>query len=247
MTSPLRHAYGSHPAQYAELWLPDGPRRPGTVVLIHGGLWQAAYDAELGRPLAADLVARGYAVWNLEYRRVGAGGGWPATGFDVATGVDTLAAPELAPAGLDLDRVVVIGHSAGGQLAVWVAGRSTPAPAVRVTGVIAQAALLDLARAARTGVGDGAVLDLLGGGPEEVPDRYAAASPIERLPIEAPVLCVHSRTDAWVPFEQSERYVAAAGSGASLLEVTGDHRAVIEPATPAWQATVDRLPGLLAG
>ncbi len=111
------HRYGPHPAQFGELTRPEGTSR-GTVVVIHGGFWRARYDLSLGRPLAADLAARGYTAWNLEYRRVGNGGGWPATFADVAAGIDLLA-------DLDVDTcaVVAIGHSAGGHLAAWAAGR----------------------------------------------------------------------------------------------------------------------------
>ena len=87
------HRYGPDPSQFGELSLPTGDRSAGTVVIIHGGFWRARYDLSLGRPLAADLVARGYAVWNLEYRRVGNGGGWPTTFDDVAAGIDALGRP----------------------------------------------------------------------------------------------------------------------------------------------------------
>ena len=118
MIEPVIHRYGSDPAQFGELWLPDGGQL-GTVVVLHGGFWQAAYDLSLGRPLAADLAARGYAAWNLEYRRVGGGGGWPATFEDVAAGIDLLAALPV-----ETSRVVAVGHSAGGHLGVWAAGRA---------------------------------------------------------------------------------------------------------------------------
>lgn len=115
---PVVSYYGPDPAQFGELWLPG--TAPGeTVVLVHGGFWRARYDLSLGRPLAADLVRRGYAVWNLEYRRAGAGGGWPATFEDIAAGID-----HLADLPVGTSRVVAIGHSAGGHLAAWAAGRA---------------------------------------------------------------------------------------------------------------------------
>jgi acetyl esterase/lipase len=248
-----RHDYGSDPSQYGELYRPTGPRRPGTVVVIHGGFWKAQYAADLGQPLAADLAGRGWAAWNLEYRRVGNGGGWPATLSDVAAGIDLLA----GLSDLDLDRVVAIGHSAGGHLAAWAAGRPGlptgavgSAPRVRVTGVISQAGVLDLIQGAADDLGDGAVARLLEGMPDEVPDRYRLASPRERLPLGVPVRCLHARDDDTVPFSQSVDYVQsarAAGDDASLVEVTGGHFGVIDPAAPAWQAALDQLPGLLAG
>jgi acetyl esterase/lipase len=252
-----RHNYGADESQYGELYLPTGPRRPGTVVVLHGGFWKARYGADLGAPLAADLAARGWAAWNLEYRRVGNGGGWPNTLADVAAGIDLLA--DLARDGrlrLDLDRVVAIGHSAGGQLAAWAAGRPGlpagavgAAPRVRVAGVIAQAGVLDLVQGALDGLGTHAVTHFLGGTPEEVPERYALASPRQQLPLAVPVRCLHAHDDDTVPFSQSVEYVHAAragGADAVLVEVPAGHFGVIDPASPAWQAALDLLPQLLA-
>jgi acetyl esterase/lipase len=252
---PTRHRYGSDESQYGELYLPSGDRRPGTVIVLHGGFWRARYAADLGAPLAADLAARGWAAWNLEYRRVGNGGGWPATPTDVAAGIDLLAElNDSAGLDLDLDRVVTIGHSAGGQLATWAgarprlpAGAVGSAPRVRVTGVIAQAPVLDLVRAATDGLGVTAVADFLGGLPDQVPEHYRLASPQEWLPLAVPVHCLHARDDDTVPFSQSVDYVRAAraaGDDASLIEVTGGHFGVIDPAAPAWQAALDLLPDL---
>ncbi|HEX8767910.1 MAG TPA: alpha/beta hydrolase, partial [Jatrophihabitans sp.] len=188
-----RHSYGSDPSQYGELYLPSpDQRRPGTVVVLHGGFWRARYAADLGAPLAADLAARGWTAWNLEYRRVGNGGGWPNTLADVAAGIDLLADLD-TPGGqaLDLDRVVTVGHSAGGQLATWAAARPRlaqdavgSAPRVRVTGAISQAGVLDLVQGAADGLGVTAVADFLGGSPDEVPDRYRVASPQQWLPLD---------------------------------------------------------------
>lgn len=114
-----RHAYGTDPSQFGELYRPKDSRHTGTVVLIHGGFWRSAYDLTLGAPLAIDLAGRGFTAWNLEYRRVGNGGGWPGTLADVAAGIDLLDTLDV-----DTSHVVAIGHSAGGQLAVWAAGRS---------------------------------------------------------------------------------------------------------------------------
>jgi acetyl esterase/lipase len=258
-----RHRYGDDDSQYGELYLPagrslsSGLRRPGTVVVIHGGFWKARYAADYGAPLAADLAARGWAAWNLEYRRVGNGGGWPATLADVAAGIDLLA--ELAAANprlhLDCDRVVAIGHSAGGQLASWAAGRPGlpehapgAGPRVRLTGVISQAGVLDLIQAATDDLGDAAVARLLGGSPAEQPERYRLASPREQLPLDVPVRCLHARDDDTVPFAQSADYTAAAraaGGDAELVEVPGGHFGVIDPTSPAWQAALGQLPGLL--
>ena len=251
MTSrATRHAYGTDPSQFGELYRPVGAAHAGTVVVIHGGFWRSVYDLSLGGPLAADLARRGYTAWNLEYRRVGNGGGWPHTAADVAAGIDLLATLDV-----DTAHVVAIGHSAGGHLATWAAGRSKlPAGApgaasrVPVTGVVAQAGVLDLATAAGTGVGATAVPDFLGGAP--TPQRYAVADPIQQVPLAAPVLCVHSPADEIVPIAQSTAYVAAAtraGGQATLHETTGDHFTLIDPGSPDWRLVVAALPGLFAG
>lgn len=246
-----RHAYGADPSQFGELHLPTGTPRLGTVVVIHGGFWRSQYDLSLGTPLAEDLAVRGYVAFNLEYRRVGNGGGWPTTLQDVASGIDQLAALDV-----DVSKVVAIGHSAGGQLAAWAAGRAhrpagTPGadPKVAITGVVSQAGVLDLLTAQAQGVGGTAVSDLLGGTPATVPQRYAAADPIEQLPLTAPVLCVHSQGDQNVPYAQSTAYVSAAtkaGGRATLTEVTGDHFTLIDPTSKAWATVIQSLPGLFA-
>lgn len=249
---PKRSTYGPDGSQFGELYRPATARRAGTVVIVHGGFWRAQYGLTLGAPLAADLAARGYTCWNLEYRRVGDGGGWPATLADVAAGID-----HLAQLDVDTAKVVAIGHSAGGQLAAWAAGRATLAPGtpgaspkVPVTAVVSQAGVLDLATAARTGVGDTAVPDLLGGTPSAVPARYRAADPIVQVPLRGPVLCVHARADQNVPYAQSTAYVAAAtaaGGAAILHETAGDHFTLIDPTSAAWRTVRDGLPALFAG
>jgi acetyl esterase/lipase len=256
----VRIAYGTHPSQFGELTLPPGddPVR-GVVAVVHGGFWRQTYDLALGRPLVPDLVGAGLAAWNVEYRRVGGGGGWPATFDDVAAALDTLAGAGQQAAGgrLDLDRVVALGHSAGGHLAAWLAARpGLPAgapgarPRVRLCGAVSQAGVLDLVDASRRGVGNGAVDDLLGGGPDQVPNRYALGSPAERLPVGIPVVCVHGTADDRVPHRQSERYVAAAraaGEAAELVTLPGvDHLAMIDPGSHAWRACADAVQRILA-
>ena len=244
-----RHAYGTDCAQFGELSRPKSTSR-GTVVIIHGGFWRSRYGLALGRPLAADLVARGYTVWNVEYRRVGNGGGWPNTFADVAAAIDLLGE-------LDVDTAdaVAVGHSAGGHLAVWAAGRAGipdgavgSLPRVPLRAAVSQAGVLDLATAARTGVGGQAVIDLLGGTPQQVPARYAVADPVQAIPLDVPVLCVHARADDNVPYAMSVEYVSAAtnaGAIASLITAPGDHFTLIDPTTPDWALVVDALPGLI--
>ncbi len=110
----MTHTYGPDADQYAELYLPVGDRRPGVVVVIHGGFWRSGFDASGGRPLCVDLARRGWVAWNIEYRRVGRGGGWPTTFQDVADAIDLLAERDV-----DTSHVVTVGHSAGGHLATW--------------------------------------------------------------------------------------------------------------------------------
>ena len=226
--------YGDDPSQFAELYRPTGRSR-GVVVVIHGGFWKAAYDYTLGQPLARDLVDRGWTAWNIEYRRVGNGGGTPQTFDDVAAAIDALADVE----GLDLSTVVTLGHSAGGHLAVWAAGRQDPG--VSVTHAISQAGVLDLVMSERTGLGGGAAGDLLGHvpGPDDAP-----WDPQQQIPLDVPVWCVHGVDDAIVPIGQSEGYVVdaqAAGAQAGILRVPGDHFAVIDPTSQAWTATLGVL------
>ena len=241
-----RIAYGPHPDQFGELHLPATDDPAATVVVIHGGFWRARYTADLGTALAADLAARGYAAWNLEYRRIGSGGGWPATFDDVAAGVDALAGLPVPT-----DSVVSLGHSAGGHLAVWTAGRpglpdDAPgaAPAVPVTAAIAQAGVLDLTGGYHAGIGGGMVAELMGASPDDDPARYQSADPMKQIPLAVPVVCLHSPTDQDVPFSHSARYVAAAeraGAVAQLVPTPGDHYSLIDAGTPAWQLTVDAL------
>jgi acetyl esterase/lipase len=240
----VRQAYGPGPEQWGELLLPFGDGRAAPVaVLVHGGFWRARYTLDLMRPLAADLARRGWAAWNLEYRRAGQpGGGWPGTAGDVAAGVDALTG--LAEGhDLDLDRVVLIGHSAGGQLALWTAGR-TDAP-VRIRAAVSLAGVTDLVTGADEGIGDGAVGEFLGAMPDEAPVRYAAASPIARLPLPGAALLVHGEADDTVPVAQSRAYAAAAsaaGGRVTLIEPPGaGHMDVIDPAGPAWAATLRSL------
>lgn len=202
-----RVAYDADPEQWGELWLPrEAAGRSPVTVLLHGGFWRAPYTLELLRPLAADLVRRGQAVWNLEYRRVGCpGGGWPGTLADMAAGIDALAG--LAGTWpLDLGRVVLVGHSAGGQMALWAAGRHQLAPGdvgagplVQPGQVVSLAGVSDLVAAAREAIGEDATVEFMGGAPESLPEAYGHASPLARVPIGVPALLVHGDADLRVP------------------------------------------------
>lgn len=241
LSRPARHRYGPDPSQVADLHVPRGAGPFPVAVLIHGGFWQTRYGKIITRPLAGDLVTRGWAAWNLEYRRMGrgGGGGWPATFEDVAAGIDALAG--LGDERLDLGRVTGVGHSAGGQLALWAAARAdlppgAPGadPAVSLTHLVALAPVASLAA-----VGTFAH-PLMGGPPERVPERYLQADPMRRIPLAIPVLLVHPVDDGTVPVRQSQRYAERAraqGGDVSLIEPDhGGHKAPIDPPSDAWRA-----------
>jgi acetyl esterase/lipase len=245
---PSRHRYGAHPRQVCDLHRPSGPGPHPVAVVLHGGYWQPPYTKLIMRPLCQDLARRGFAAWNVEYRRLGRdGGGWPSTFDDVAAAIDLLASLD---AGLDLARVTLVGHSAGGQLALWAAGRASlppgapgAAPDVVAERVLALAAVCDIVRA-----GDVAVR-LLGGTPSAVPERWAQADPMRRIPLAVPVGLVHATGDETVAVQRSRDYAAAAeaaGAPVTLVETPGVHRSPIDPSTPAWRAAAAWLEGGLA-
>ncbi len=212
----------------------DGPL---VTVFVHGGFWRARYAADTIAPLARACAATepGPWVWNIEYPRVGMpGGGWPGTALAVR---DALGAAVLAAAGRP---VVVIGHSAGGHLALWSAHEHPVATVVSLAGVC------DLEEGVITGIGNGAVLEFLGADPES--GLYAAASPIARLPLGSPVLLIHGDADHTVPVHQSrlfDRAARAAGDDCALHELAGaGHFDVIDPGGPAWPILRARLTAL---
>jgi acetyl esterase/lipase len=221
-----KFAYGEGPDQYAQLTEPAGDPR-GLAVVVHGGFWKPEYGIEYAQPLVPSLVEQGWATWAIEYRR---GSGAAATLADVASAI--------AARPLDLATVVGIGHSAGGHLVTWVAGRGA------LTHVVAQAGVLDLVSAYELGLGGGAVERFLGHPPGP---QAADVDPIQQVPLDVPVWCVHGRDDDIVPISQSRDYVAAAtaaGARAELVEVEGDHFAVIDPASDAWARQLEILDGL---
>lgn len=230
--------YGERPDQLGDLILPAVPH-PAVVCLLHGGLWRLPYARDQMLGVAHDLAARGFAVWNLEYRRIGEpGGGWPGTFEDVASGIDHLVNLAAASVDLDLDRVVVAGHSSGGHLALWAGGGwLSGAPRVKVSAVVGQAPIPDLAGAYRMGVCGSAIADLLGGAPADQPDRCRQASPIERLPLGIPQLIIHGSHDDSIPVSLSRAYVEAArlaGDPADLHEIAGmGHMEYLDPASEA--------------
>jgi acetyl esterase/lipase len=241
-------AYGDHPEQVADLRLPagDGPARP-LVVVVHGGFWRAGYDRRHTGPLAAALAELGHPVAQLEYRRTGQpGGGWPGTFVDVLTGVVELPrlAAEAMPGRVTRDAPILVGHSAGGHLALYVAA---VAPAV-VGGVLALAPVADLVEAYRRDLDSGAVAALLGGGPARFPERYAAGDPRSLVPMRSRIVVVHGARDRQVPVEMSREFVTvarAAGTDISLIELPEcEHFGLIDPESAAWPRVLDVLRSL---
>lgn len=237
--APVRTlSYGSGRQQVMDLTLPPGPGPFPVAFVLHGGFWRGRYGRSLMTGLCADLAARGWAAVNVEYRRLGrlrgGGGGVPATLEDVGAALDHLAGVD-AP--LDLDRVVSVGHSAGGHLALWVAGARENAR-VRCAGAVGQAAVSDLERAAALGLGGGVVERFCGGRPDEAPERYRLASPIARLPLGVAQLLVHGDRDEPVPHALSEGYAAAARAAGDevtlVLRPGDDHMVHVDPASGAW-------------
>lgn len=254
-----RIAYGEDSLQFGELRLPKGAGPFPVAIVIHGGCWRAEYDHAHATPLAAALTARGVATWTIEYRRIGdAGGGWPGTFEDLARAADHLRA--IAPEhSLDLTRVVAIGHSAGGQLALWLAARArlpADAPgaspdALPIRGVVGLAAVGDLRAYARgsSWCMQSAPL-LIGGPPDSLPERYAAVDPIELLPLRVPVRLIHGTLDKVVPIAQSRTFMERAkakGDDVQLVELEGAaHFDLIAPEGKAFEA-VERVVEQLAG
>ena len=257
-TSGLHLAYGPDSSQYGELRLPTGKGPFPVVVLIHGGCWLAQYDLHGLDSLSTALTRAGYATWNLEYRRVGnAGGGWPGTFQDVAAGTDFVRElARLHP--LLTNQVVVLGHSAGAELAMWLAARpqilqASPlyqANPLKLNGVVSLAGILDLAAYA-TGRGscNAAVPRLLGGLPVQVPERYVAASPCQLLPLRVPLRLVQGLQDDIVPARQARDFAQraqAAGDDVRLAKLPkAGHFDLTTPTTTAWQAVDQAVRELL--
>jgi acetyl esterase/lipase len=207
------------------------------VVFIHGGFWRERWDASTTRELARRCATElGVSAWNLEYPRVGMeGGGWPGTGEAVRAGVTAA----LAEAGADGRPVALVGHSAGGQLALWAAAEL---PAVVLA--VSLAGVCDLRAAYAEGLGADAVAELFGGR-EPTDAEYLAASPIERLPLGVRSLLIHGDADDRVPMSQSITFAGRAAGEATFVQLRrATHFDVIAPDGPGWPALSEALRGL---
>ncbi|MBV8993956.1 MAG: alpha/beta fold hydrolase [Pseudonocardiales bacterium] len=187
------HQWGSHPEQWGDLRVPRNVGRPPVAVLFHGGFWRQQFDRSIMDAVAVDLVRRGWATWNVEYRRADCGGGVPQTWEDAVAAVQFLTSVD-AP--LDRARIVTVGHSAGGHLALWCAS------SVPVTAAVSLAGVCDLTLAAVARLGNDAVTRFIGCAPSQCPADYAAVDLVCRLPTAVPQLLVHGRVDDVVPIEQ---------------------------------------------
>jgi dipeptidyl aminopeptidase/acylaminoacyl peptidase len=238
-----RIPYGVDSLQFGELRLPAGFALNPVVIVIHGGFWRAAYNLDHIGHLCMALNHAGVATWSLEYRRLGnTGGGWPGTFDDIAAGANHL--ESIAEEHhLDLNRIIALGHSAGGQLALWLAAR------YRLNGVVSLAGVADLRRAHELKLSNTVVVDLLGGTPMSVPDRYHAASPIELLPLRVPQRLIHGTLDEIVPLEISKTYTDAAqsvGDDAELIPLEGaGHFELIDPRTREFETVENTVLRLL--
>ena len=240
------------PAQnWGDFYLPAGSQPPDSiplVVLIHGGSWKSRLDAKTMTPFAKDLAKKGMAVFNIEYRRVGSGGGWPTTFQDVADALDYVVELNKQFPQITTDDELVVGHSAGAQLAAWAGTRNGlrgdevgSKPLFRPKRVIALAGPLDMVYAANTG--DRHIVAVLGGTPQQVPDRYRSVDPIENIDPTMPIVAVHGDSDRTVPMVLSQRYINEVerqhGIGEIIIAAGENHLSIVSPTSAVYPRILD--------
>ncbi len=252
-----RVAYGSDSLQFGELRLPPGAGPFPVAIVIHGGCWVHAYaSAQNAAALADALRDAGVATWNVEYRRRdNPGGGWPGTLRDVGDAADSLRALARRHP-LDLARVVAVGHSAGGQLALWLAARrklasssplhaANPLPLAGVVALGAPGDLYDFNGYGDAICGPRTIPALLGGTPEEVPDRWRDASPSSFLPLGVPHVMLAGASDRIMPRDRLEAWAAAARAAGDSVEVVvvpnAAHHEVMSPQAVTWPFVRDAV------
>ena len=242
-------SYGSDPLQVVDVWVPDGQGPHRTILMVHGGCWQTEIaDRTIMNWIAEDLRRRGFAVWNIDYRGVDRGGGYPGTFQDVAAAADALRT-HAAHFNLDLSRIVATGHSAGGHLALWLAARPrlpaasslrTAAP-LPVHSVVSLGGLPDLEEAARppgSGCGTEVIARISGG-------HFAETSVPRLAPLRVPQVLINGNQDRIIPTAYAEGYarpMRAAGDDVRvrMIDATG-HVELIAPGTAAWNAAVEEF------
>jgi len=258
-TADHRIAWGSAPEQFGELRLPAGPGPHPVVVLVHGGCWLAQYGLDYMGAMADALAAAGIASWSVEFRRIGSpGGGWPGTMLDAGAAIDHLRVLAQSHP-LDLARVVLSGHSAGGHLVLWAAARGrqpigsplrTENP-LSILGVVAMAPIADLAAsvAAERPLCNGSAAQLLGGSPGEMPERYALASPLELLPLGVPFVIVNGAEDRVVPPAHVAAFAEAARAAGDQVRLeivpASGHFEPVAPGTAAFGIVLGAIRELL--
>ena len=250
---PTRSGPADPKQNWADLYMPAGEQREDSLplaVIIHGGAWQSEIGADSFDPLARELVGRGMAVYNIEYRRVGSGGGWPVTFRDIADALDHVVEVDREFPQITINDEVVVGHSAGAQLAVWGGTRHLldddevgAHPRFRPTRVVSIAGPLDAVYAAQHG--DDRIVTAIGGTPEQVPDRYSMVDPIQNIDPDTPVVALHGSEDTVVSPENSRRYVNAArlaGGSAKLMVLEGEnHVSVVSGDSPNYSRVIDTI------
>ena len=238
-------AYGTDPNQFGEIRIPESKPPFPLAICIHGGYWRAKYNlAHLGH-LCAALTAKGIATWNIEYRRVGnLGGGWPGTFEDIRNAFRYV--PQLSKRyNIDANKVLVLGHSAGGQLALCLAAHE---PSLKR--VVSLAGLVDLKQAWELHLSNNAVVEFLGGKPTEVPEHYREADPTESAISHSTVQwLIHGAADDTVPASFSRSYTELKkrhGEDVHYLEIsTAGHFELIDPRSTAWPKVENTVRHLL--